>query len=65
MVMKDSNAEIFAAMTAEDHPAWDSLSHINLVAGIEEEFGIRLKNAEVARLANVGDLLALVAAKTA
>ena len=50
-------------MTADDEEAWDSLSHIGLIMETEKYFGIRIKNSEVARLANVGDLINLVEKK--
>jgi len=50
-------------MTAEDVEAWDSLSHINLLAAIEKEYKIRFDLAEVKSLRNVGDLMDMVAKK--
>lgn len=51
--------------TADDVEAWDSLSHVNLVAQIESEFSIRFALGEIQSLTNVGDMLDLVAEKTA
>lgn len=62
-VMNDSSIELRDDMTADDHEAWDSLSHINLIIAVENGFGVRIKNAEVARLENVGDLINLVEKK--
>ncbi|MGF1543094.1 MAG: acyl carrier protein [Parvularculaceae bacterium] len=64
-VLDDPKVEIYDAMTADDHEAWDSLSHINLIVETEKGFGVRIKNAEVARLRNVGDLVALIEKKKA
>ena len=50
-------------LTAEDVPGWDSLNHVNLIIQIEEELGIRFRNDEVARLANVGELRQLIREK--
>ena len=63
-VLKDPDVVVHDTMSADDHDAWDSLSHIHLIMEIENAFSIRLKNSEVARLRNVGDLLGLVAKKT-
>ena len=52
-------------LTAGDVPGWDSLNHVNLIIQIEEELGIRFRNDEVARLANVGELKSLVHDKLA
>jgi acyl carrier protein len=49
--------------TADDVEEWDSLSHIRLMVAIERRFGIAFDNAEIAELQNVGELVALVAAK--
>ena len=43
--------------TADDIEDWDSLMHITLVLSVEKEFDLRLKAAEVGKLANVGALL--------
>lgn len=52
-------------MTAADVPAWDSLSHIDLVMAVEKGFGIRLTTREVRGMKNVGDLKGLIRQKTA
>ena len=52
------------ATTADMVPGWDSLSHVRILTAVEKEFGVRFKTLEVLRLKNVGDLQALVAAKT-
>lgn len=62
-VMNDPEMEINDAMTADDHDAWDSLNHINLIIETENAFSIKIKNAEVARLSNVGDLISLILKK--
>lgn len=57
--------ELADDLTAAQVPGWDSLNHVNLVIQVEEEFGIRFTNDEVAQLANVGDLKQLVHSKVA
>jgi acyl carrier protein len=52
-------------LTAKQVPGWDSLNHVNLIIQIEEELGIKFRNDEVARLANVGELKRLVHEKVA
>ncbi len=45
-------------------PGWDSLRHTELLAAIEDEYGIRLKGLEVMKLKNIGDLQTLVNRKS-
>ena len=47
-------------MTADDLPAWDSVSHIQLVFAVEEAFGITLSMKDLEGLADVGALIATV-----
>ena len=42
--------------TARDIPQWDSLGHVNLMFSIEERFGVRFHQNELAEFANVGEL---------
>lgn len=49
--------------TAKDIDGWDSLSNIRMVLSVETMFGIRLSAAQVASLANVGDLVAVIASR--
>lgn len=62
-VLEDPAIVLSDAMTAHDHAGWDSLSHIKLIVAVEQHFKKRFSNAEVARLANVGDLLTLLEKK--
>ena len=43
--------------TARDVPGWDSLTHVQIVIGVEREFGIRMSSMEVAQLENAGSLV--------
>jgi acyl carrier protein len=49
------------ATTAGDVEKWDSLSHINFIVEVEKGFGVKFRNAEIARLRSIGDLKKLVA----
>ena len=42
---------------AQDIDGWDSLTHMELVAAIEEEFGIEFEMKELQELSNVGRLV--------
>lgn len=50
--------------TADDIYGWDSIKHISLIVAIEDRFGIRIGTGEIEKLANVGDLLAIIRRKT-
>ena len=43
--------------TAEDVDGWDSLSHVQLVATMEEDFNIEFKSREILSWENIGDLI--------
>lgn len=47
-------------MTADDVPAWDSVSHITLIYAIEDEFGITFSTRDLENLHCVGDLVETV-----
>lgn len=55
--------DIVETTLATEVPGWDSLSHIRVLAAVEDAFGIRFKSHEVMRLKNVGELDALVRRK--
>lgn len=46
--------------TAHDVPGWDSLTHVQIIIGVEREFGIRMSVTEVAQLENAGSLVDVV-----
>lgn len=45
-------------------PGWDSLSHMQIIAAVEQEYGIRLRNLEIIKLKSVGDLQILIDSKS-
>jgi acyl carrier protein len=51
-------------MNAKDVNGWDSITHIDLICSVEDEFKIRLSTKEVADLGNVGELMDLIQKKT-
>ena len=53
------------ATTADDVEEWDSLSHVNIMAAVEQRFSLKIAVAEIDHLKNVGDLVNLIEAKTA
>ncbi len=62
-VFDDEKIVLHDALTAKDVKDWDSLNHINLIVAVEMKFGIKLKTAEIARLANVGQFIDVILQK--
>lgn len=51
--------------TTREVVGWDSLAHVTIILEVERTFGIRLRAADIANLADVGSLVELVAARAA
>ena len=64
-VFDDESIVVAPQLTADDVDEWDSLSHIRLVLAIEKQFGLQFSAAEVSRLKNVGEFVALIRSKAA
>lgn len=48
--------------TAKNTEGWDSLANLNLMAAIEEEFGVTIATRDVIKLRSLGDIAAYVEA---
>ena len=59
----DDGIQLSRETTAADIEDWDSLEHINLMAAVESEFGIRLSMGEVSTMKNVGELVDIIVAR--
>lgn len=59
-VFEDKNLVIYREMTADDVPAWDSLTYFELIMEVELAFGIKLTTAEISELETVGQLIDMV-----
>jgi len=46
-------AEITPNLKMGDHPAWDSMGHMGLVAALEKEFAIRFPSHALPRITSV------------
>ena len=55
--LEQENLVLSDETTADDVDGWDSLSHVQLVAAMEEAFGIEFKSREILSWDNVGDLI--------
>lgn len=62
-VFDDESISVTEQTTARDVQGWDSLTHINLVVATEKRFGVKFTTREVQGLANVGELIELIAKK--
>ena len=51
------NLLITPETTADDIEGWDSLTHIDLMMALEEEFGVRLPTKIIMNANNVGELI--------
>jgi acyl carrier protein len=60
-IFDNPTLEISEATTANDIPGWDSIMHVNLIVAVEKAFGISFSTRDVKSLANVGDLMGLIA----
>ena len=57
----DDEITVNADTTSNDIEDWDSLSHITLIAAVEEAFGMHFSMKEVVGMNNVGELAQILA----
>ena len=62
-VFDDDELIITDSTNSSDIEDWDSLEHIALVVSMEKEFGLKFDLKEVNKLANVGEMVDLIASK--
>ena len=53
-VFDDDDITVTETTTSADIDDWDSLEHINLVAAVEQEFGMKFTMGQVVTMKNVG-----------
>jgi len=63
-ILHQPNLVLTENSSAEDVERWDSLAQVNLVMTLERHYRIRFSLGEIKRLRNVGEMVALIAAKT-
>lgn len=61
-VFDDASIALTDDTTAADIEDWDSLTHITLLATVEEEFGMKFSMKAVQGMKNVGEMVDLIAA---
>ncbi len=59
-VFDDDTIEVDEDTTADDIDDWDSMEHINLIAAVETEFGIKFKMGEVSTMKDVGEMVEII-----
>jgi len=62
-VFGDNSLVITDQLSALDVEKWDSLSHMILIAEVENEFTIKFKLKDLNKMANVGDMIAIIESK--
>lgn len=62
-VFDDDNIIVTETTTSADIDDWDSLEHINLVAAVEQEFGIKFTMGQVVTMKNVGEMVDIILQK--
>ena len=59
-VFQDESIVVKEETTADDIEDWDSLEHINLIAAVEQEFGIKFSMGQVVAMKNVGEMADII-----
>lgn len=62
-VFDDDSLSVNPNTTAADIEDWDSLSHITLMAAVEDEFRMKFSMKEVVEMKNVGEMVSIIAAR--
>ncbi len=59
-VFDDTSITVKDETTSEDIDGWDSLEHINLIAAVEQEFGMKFSMGQVVTMKNVGEMADII-----
>ena len=62
-VFDDDDITVTETTTSADIDDWDSLEHINLVAAVEQEFGMKFTMGQVGTMKNVGEMVDIILQK--
>ena len=62
-VFDDESIEVSEVTTSNDIEDWDSLEHINLIAAVEQEFGVKFNMGQVVTMKNVGEMADIILQK--
>jgi acyl carrier protein len=61
---EDDSITATPALSAKDVDGWDSLAHIRLMLTVERAFKVKFSTSEIGKMETVGDLVALIKART-
>ena len=59
-ILDDETIELQDDTTADDVDGWDSFEHINLIVGVEDEFGFKIPMGKVTTMKNVGEMVDII-----
>ena len=59
-VFDDESIEVHDETTSDDIEDWHSLEHINLIAAVEQEFGVKFNMGQVVSMKNVGEMVDII-----
>lgn len=59
-VFDEESITVTETTTADDIEEWDSLEHINLLAAVEQEFGMKFNMGQVVSMKNVGEMADII-----
>lgn len=62
-IFDDPELKISLETTAEDIEEWDSLTHMQLILKIENEFNIKFTISEIKQASNVGEFIEIIKEK--
>lgn len=62
-VFNEESLMITDELTADDVERWDSLSHMLMIAEVENEFSVKFKLKELNKMRNVGDMIDVITSK--
>ena len=60
---KNESIHLTKTTTAEDIENWDSITHLNLINEIENQFGISFTFEEILKMKNIGELVEIISSK--
>ena len=59
-VFDDESITVTDETTSDDIDDWDSLEHINLIAAVEQQFGIKFSMGQIVTMKNVGEMVNII-----